>query len=108
MGVPSEALNWRLVVSGPTPETSMSAPGADRRLETPPIKTARPAYFPEAGGHIETPVYDPYRLQTGMRVDGSPLARGGGATTGPGPHDPRPAGGPLHPPPPAPPPTSPT
>jgi N-methylhydantoinase A len=81
MGVPIEALNWRLVVSGPTPETSMSATDADTRPGTEPIKRKRPAYFPEAGGYVETPVYDRYALRSGMRFEGPAIVEERESTT---------------------------
>jgi N-methylhydantoinase A len=86
MGVPIEALNWRVVVSGPAPEISMGAPGAENRPVTDPIKTTRPAYFPEAGGYVETPVYDRYQLRVGARFDGPAIVEERESTTviGPG------------------------
>jgi N-methylhydantoinase A len=86
MGVPIEALNWRLVVSGPAPRVSMSGPDAGRASGTRPIKTTRPAYFPEAGGYVETPVYDRYGLPPGMRFDGPAIIEERESTTvvGPG------------------------
>jgi N-methylhydantoinase A len=81
MGVPIEALNWRLVVSGPTPETSMSATDADTRPGREPIKRKRPAYFPEAGGYVETPVYDRYALRSGMRFEGPAIVEERESTT---------------------------
>ena len=44
--------------------------GAQTPPEMDPIKSARPAYFPEAGWYVETPVYDRYHVMTGMRFDG--------------------------------------
>jgi N-methylhydantoinase A len=85
LGVPIEALNWRVVVAAPTPEISMGAaaapaPGSDS------AKSARPAYFPEADGYMQTPVYDRYRLAAGMRFDGPAIVEERESTTviGPG------------------------
>jgi N-methylhydantoinase A len=35
-----------------------------------PVKGRRPAYFPEAGGHVPTTVYDRYRLTPGQIFEG--------------------------------------
>src|SRR2546427_623873 len=100
-GVPIEALNWRLTVSGPKPTsepTGRPEPGRDvgagsvrpasvgagtarpARAEggltqarsgsargANPLKATRMAYFAEAGGFVETPVYDRYALRPGAR-----------------------------------------
>jgi hypothetical protein len=81
LGVSIEALNWRLVVMGPRPDISMSA--SDPRTETrfDPIKTKRPAYFPEANGYVETPVYDRYRLVAGQRFEGPAIIEERESTT---------------------------
>jgi len=86
LGVPLEALNWRLVVSGPTPRTSMTTAGEEGSPAVLEIKNTRPAYFPEAGGYVETPVYDRYRLGIGMRFGGPAIIEEHESTTvvGPG------------------------
>jgi N-methylhydantoinase A len=65
-----EGLNWRVIVSGPRPvirvkQAEHRSPPADatRRGE-------RPAYFPEAGGYVNCPVYDRYQLAPGMALRG--------------------------------------
>jgi N-methylhydantoinase A len=66
--VPVEITNWRVHCSGPksqvhleiVPETN--AVGSAR-------KGARPAYFPEFNGFVETPVYDRYCLAPGATVE---------------------------------------
>lgn len=71
-GVAIEALNWRLVVSGPPHEIRMDS-GRDRAGRgtlTAALKKQRPAYFPEAGGFVDTPVYDRYRLAPGAAFEG--------------------------------------
>ncbi|MBI3330128.1 MAG: hydantoinase/oxoprolinase family protein, partial [Nitrospinae bacterium] len=69
--LPIEAVNWRLVVTGPTPsirlERHIAAAGASADAA---LKGRRPAYFAEAGGFVETPVYDRYRLRPGALVHG--------------------------------------
>jgi N-methylhydantoinase A len=121
MGVAIEALNWRVVVSGPEPAlTTISGglemapalpPSADSRAATSGItssggpfnrgeatlprsplgatvdqsrpipKRARKAYFPEAGGYVETPVYDRYGLQPGAAFAGPAIIEERESTT---------------------------
>ena len=70
--VPAEILNWRVVSAGPSPRVRLNVPqdvdGAQTADEA--RKGSRPAYFPEAGGFTETPVYDRYALAPGMSFDG--------------------------------------
>ncbi|PWU19146.1 MAG: methylhydantoinase [Candidatus Rokuibacteriota bacterium] len=86
MGVRIEALNWRLVVSGPAPEIAMSSSIAEEGDGAAPIKKNRLAYFPETGGYVETPVYDRYRLRAGMSFEGPAIIEERESTTvvGPG------------------------
>ena len=85
-GVPLEALNWRAVVSGPPPELTITS-GLDGGAAAAPVaKKHRAAYFPEAGGYVETPVYDRYRLDPGVRFAGPAIVEERESTTvvGPG------------------------
>ena len=86
--VPVEILNWRIVSSGPAPAlrlqvTAPSGAGAQSAL-----KGERPAYFPETGGFVPTPVYDRYRLSPGATFDGPAIVeeRESTAVLGPGAH----------------------
>ena len=56
--------------------------GASRKVR----KGARPAYFPERGGPVETPVYDRYALRPGDRFPGPAIVeeRESTAVVGPG------------------------
>ena len=88
MGVPIEALNWRLVVSGPEAGVRISSSvsgGASKRseaaLQVPQPKRARKAYFPEAGGYVDTPVYDRYALTPGMAFAGPAIIEERESTT---------------------------
>jgi N-methylhydantoinase A len=87
MGVPIEALNFRVVVSGPLPDISVS--GAKLRAastaETPVPKGTRKAYFPEAGGYVDTPVYDRYTLTPGAAFAGPAIIEERESTTVAGP-----------------------
>ncbi len=86
MGVPLEALNWRAVVSGPAPDLTITGGLATGAGVTPPAKKRRAAYFPEAGGYVDTPVYDRYRLEPGSRLAGPVIVEERESTTvvGPG------------------------
>ena len=84
MGVPIEALNWRVVVSGPVPDITVSgarpgttAPGATK----PTPKGTRKAYFPEARGCVDTPVYDRYALTPGAALAGPAIIEERESTT---------------------------
>jgi N-methylhydantoinase A len=94
-GVAIESLNWRLMVSGPIPDISMAGGGspvgagvAPARVPAlnPTLKGRRPAFFAEAGGFVETPVYDRYRLSPGQSFEGPAIVeeRESTAVIGPG------------------------
>src|SRR6266853_3824548 len=88
LGVPIEALNWRAVVSGPVPEISVSGPGPDARVTDsakPAPKGTRKAYFPEAKGYVDTPVYDRYALTPGAVLAGPAIIEERESTTVAGP-----------------------
>ena len=91
MGVAIEALNWRLVVSGPAPEFAISGaeatlPQPAGRPESAAFKGSRKAYFPESQGYLDTPVYDRYGLGPGATFDGPAIIEERESTTviGPG------------------------
>jgi N-methylhydantoinase A len=93
LGVAIEALNWRLVMSGPAPEITIGAratspAGVDDAAPAlrAALKSTRPAYFPEARGYVQTPVYDRYRLSSQLRFDGPVIIEERESTTvfGPG------------------------
>jgi N-methylhydantoinase A len=67
--VPLEVINWRVVASGPRPETQLQLPRA-RDTRGAARKSARPAYFPEREGFIDTPVFDRYALEPGTEFSG--------------------------------------
>jgi N-methylhydantoinase A len=76
-GVPIEALNWRLVARGPRPELALGADDGPRTTDDGARSSAaeagkgsRPAYFLDAGGFVDTLVYDRYLLRPGMAGDG--------------------------------------
>jgi N-methylhydantoinase A len=65
--VPVEAMSWRVVTSGPSPQVDLSGVGS------PPAGAAsrgsRQTYFGPAGW-VETPVLDRYALAVGVRLTG--------------------------------------
>jgi N-methylhydantoinase A len=89
LGVPIEALNWRVVVSGPAPEISVARGTTSKSAPEPsasPLKRARRAYLPEIRDYVETPVYDRYRLPAAAALDGPAIIEERESTTviGPG------------------------
>jgi N-methylhydantoinase A len=69
---PIEIVNWKAEALGPEPGSGiyrLKADGAGRA----PLKGMRPAYMPEAGEHVDCPVYDRYALAPGARVEGPAL-----------------------------------
>jgi N-methylhydantoinase A len=67
--VPLEIINWRVVASGPRPESSFKLAG-EASVRSNPRKGTRRAYFPECGGFVDTAVYDRYALKPGMEFNG--------------------------------------
>jgi N-methylhydantoinase A len=86
--VPVEFINARVAVRAPVAGNRVALPGAAAAAIGGPVKGRRPAYFPEAGGFVDTAVYDRARLTVGERFtgpavveeDGSTLVVGPGAT----------------------------
>jgi N-methylhydantoinase A len=70
--VPVEIINWRVVSSGPKPTVTLAvATDANRTTRVAETqKGSRPAYFPEASGFVETPIYDRYLMKPGMTFAG--------------------------------------
>ena len=67
--VPLEVINWRVVASGPRPETTFKL-ARDSSQPTETRKGSRRAYFPEREGYVETAVYDRYALKPGTQFAG--------------------------------------
>jgi len=78
-------LNWRLRALGPDPEVRLPAPPAGSGDGA--RSGERPAYFPEAGGFLATPVYDRYRLGPGDDLTGPAIIEERESTTVVGPRD---------------------
>src|SRR4029077_8437804 len=69
-GVPLEAVNWRVVVSGPVPSLDLRRRVAGVGTAAAALKGHRPVYFPQFDGYHATPVYDRYRLGPGAAFAG--------------------------------------
>ncbi len=75
-----QAMNWRVLVSGPAP--SLEVARLEGVLATGPArKGSRPAYHAEAGGFLDTPVYDRYALRPGDRLEGPAIVEERESTT---------------------------
>src|SRR5215470_8979427 len=68
-GEPVEIVNWKLSAVAAGPRLTLPKQ-ADQGGPDQALKGRRPAYFPEKGGYVETPVYDRYRLSPGTTLLG--------------------------------------
>jgi N-methylhydantoinase A len=66
--VPVEAVNWRVVSSGPAPAFALARAPEPRDGGT--LTGSRPVWFREAGGFVETDVHDRYAMRPGTSVPG--------------------------------------
>ena len=84
-GARVEGLNWRLLVTGPNPKINLKREMERTSPET-ALKGTRPVYFSEAGGFIETKIYDRYRLSPEATIEGPAVIeeRESTAVLGPG------------------------
>jgi N-methylhydantoinase A len=85
-GVAIEALNWRVTVSGPPPTLAFGGAAGQSPSTGEVVKANRRAWFAEAGGWIDTPVYDRYALRPGASFGGPAIVeeRESTAVIGPG------------------------
>jgi N-methylhydantoinase A len=67
---PIEILHWKVDVSGPAPVFDSHWSARMRDPNRVPLKGTRKAYFPEAGGYIDCPIYDRYALAVGVVIEG--------------------------------------
>ncbi len=81
-----EALTWRVVSRGPRPPVIRAGTDAVTGDAAVARKGERPAFFASAGGFVETPVYDRYRLGPGSTMTGPAIIeeRESTAIIGPG------------------------
>lgn len=84
-GLELECLNWRVRAVGPNPRIELESAPAGRYAEA-ALKGQRPVYFPAAGGFVNCPVYDRYRLAPGVSFPGPAVVeeRESTAVIGPG------------------------
>jgi N-methylhydantoinase A/oxoprolinase/acetone carboxylase beta subunit len=76
---PVEAVTWKLSAIASTPGVALAKapPSAGRE----PLKGTRKAYFPEARGYIDCPVYDRYALSAGLTLTGPAIVEERESTT---------------------------
>jgi 5-oxoprolinase (ATP-hydrolysing) len=72
-------MNWRLRAHGPEPDVTFSP--ASTRDVAQAKKGTRRAYFPEANGFTETPIYDRYALKPNLSVTGPAIVEERESTT---------------------------
>ena len=84
--VPVEFINVRIAVRAPVAGADVVVKGSIGGDAAGAGKGTRPAYFPEAGGFVETTVYDRYRLRAGDELTGPAVIEEEGSTlvVGPG------------------------
>lgn len=68
--VPVEILNWRVISSGAKPDLRLQMRAMVNGDQYTVLKGERLAYFPEAGGFVNTPIFDRYRLAPGATFTG--------------------------------------
>ena len=67
---PVDVTSWRLSARCRVPAMKFERCDAKPYDVSKAMRATRPAYFPEAGGFIDTPVYDRYRLGAGHTLKG--------------------------------------
>jgi N-methylhydantoinase A len=77
--VPVEFINIRVTVRAPITGAEMRLPLAGGTVGN-AVKGVRPAYFPEAGGWVDTTVYDRERLAPGFAFSGPAVVEEEGST----------------------------
>jgi N-methylhydantoinase A len=74
-----EVVTWKLSAIGGTPRLALAKAGTEPGES--PRKAVRRAYFPEAGGYVDTPVYDRHRLWAGLSLAGPAIVEERESTT---------------------------
>jgi N-methylhydantoinase A len=67
---PIEAVNWRVLVSGPQQSLPLEYLTPEADSDTERVKGSREIYLPEQGGFVEVPVYSRYALAPGDEFEG--------------------------------------
>jgi N-methylhydantoinase A len=78
--VPVEFINIRVAVRAPIAGSEVAVSGRRREAAESAVKGVRPAWFAEAGGFVETTVYDRYRLAVGDELTGPAVVEEEGST----------------------------
>jgi N-methylhydantoinase A len=78
--VPIEALTWRVVASGPTPQVDLRVQNG-KVQQSGAVKGEREAYFSEAKGFLKCKVYDRYSLPPGTEFSGPAIVEEKESTT---------------------------
>jgi N-methylhydantoinase A len=82
--VPVECVSWRVRVAAPPSINDIELNRSDVETRDALIET-RPAYFEEANGFVDTPVYLRSQLEPGMTIEGPALIEEGESTSVVGP-----------------------
>ena len=67
---PIDVLSWRVIALGPKPELTLPKDAVRRGGAAEALKGRRSIYLPAAKSFSEVPVYDRYKLASGVRLDG--------------------------------------
>jgi len=69
-GTEAEVITWRIRARGPKGDVTPSRMRASATSSGKALKGRRPVYFQEAGGFVDTPVYDHYAMTPGEEIAG--------------------------------------
>jgi N-methylhydantoinase A len=78
--VPVEFINIRIAARAPVAGSEVGPQKTGPSLDGSAVKGTRPAYFSEAGGFVETSVYDRHRLSVGDELRGPAVVEEEGST----------------------------
>jgi N-methylhydantoinase A/oxoprolinase/acetone carboxylase beta subunit len=78
-GEPVEIVTWKLSAVGGAPRVNLAKAATAGSRD--PRKGERPAYFPERGGFVDTPLYDRYALTAGTSIVGPAIVEERESTT---------------------------
>jgi N-methylhydantoinase A len=84
---PFEIVNWKVEAIGPRPAGGRPLSAVSRPVGCLADKGTRRAFFPEAGGFVQTPVFDRYALLPGDVITGPALIEENESTCVIGPGD---------------------
>jgi N-methylhydantoinase A len=84
-GTDAEVITWRVRASGPKGHVTANGLRGEIKAGRKPRKGSRPVFFAEAGGVVDTSVYDHYALAPGVVVQGPAIIEQRESTTVVGP-----------------------